>query len=136
MRPYGAAPLADTVDAEPEDDLEFALIQMKSEMLETVDEAVRDALALRCLECEEARDYEQRRERYSLTAVAVDARLALLTALSTDACGTSANGCGACGRVAVWRSVQCAAGLSPRPAAIVTSSASESAFILRMTWPR
>ena len=84
------SPLADTVDAEPEDDLEFALIQMKSEMLETVDEAVRrfDAgaygycvecggaiaparlrampFALRCRECEEAREDEQRRERIHL----------------------------------------------------------------------
>lgn len=81
------APLAETVEAEPEDDLEFALIQMKSEMLETVNEAVRrfdagaygycidcgDVIALarlrampfavRCRECEEAREDEQRRER-------------------------------------------------------------------------
>ena len=100
MRPYGAAPLADTVDAEPEDDLEFALIQMKSEMLETVDEAVRrfDAgaygycvecgvaiaparlrampFALRCRECEEARENEQHRERIHLQQLpsALDSR--------------------------------------------------------------
>jgi DnaK suppressor protein len=84
------SPLAETVDAEPEDDLEFALIQMKSEMLETVNEAVRrfDAgaygycvdcgevitparlrampFAVRCRECEEAREDEQRRERIHL----------------------------------------------------------------------
>jgi DnaK suppressor protein len=33
--------LADTVEAEPEDDLVFALIQLTAEMLERVDEAVR-----------------------------------------------------------------------------------------------
>ena len=79
--------VAETVEAEPEDDLEFALIQMKSETLETVNEAVRrfdvgaygycvdcsDVIALarlrampfavRCRECEEAREDEQHRER-------------------------------------------------------------------------
>jgi DnaK suppressor protein len=82
--------LAETVEVEPEDDLEFALIQMKSEMLETVNEAVRrfdagaygDCLdcgevitparlrampfAVRCRECEEAREDEQHRERIHL----------------------------------------------------------------------
>ena len=84
---HHSSPLAETVEPEPEDDLEFALIQMKSEMLETVNEAVRcfDAgaygycvdcgevitsarlrampFAVRCRECEEARENEQHRER-------------------------------------------------------------------------
>jgi DnaK suppressor protein len=79
--------LAETVEAEPEDDLQFALIQMKSEMLETVNEAVRrfdagaygycvdcgDVIALarlrampfavRCRECEETREDQLHRER-------------------------------------------------------------------------
>ena len=87
---HHSSPLAETVDAEPEDDLEFALIQMKSEMLETVNEAVRrfDAgafgycvdcgevitqarlrampFAVRCRECEEEREDEQHRERIHL----------------------------------------------------------------------
>jgi DnaK suppressor protein len=87
---HHSSPLAETVETEPEDDLEFALIQMKSEMLETVDEAVRrfDAgaygycvdcgevittarlrampFAVRCRECEEAREDEQYRERIHL----------------------------------------------------------------------
>lgn len=89
-RDHYSSPLAETVDTEPEDDLEFALIQMKSEMLDTVNEAVRrfDAgaygycvdcgevisparlrampFAVRCLECEEAREDEQHRERIHL----------------------------------------------------------------------
>jgi DnaK suppressor protein len=84
---HHSSPLAETVETEPEDDLEFALIQMKSEMLETVNEALRrfDAgaygycvdcgevitsarlrampFAVRCRECEEARENEQHRER-------------------------------------------------------------------------
>jgi DnaK suppressor protein len=82
--------LIETVEAEPEDDLEFALIQMKSEMLETVNEAVRrfDAgaygycleccevispvrlrampFAVRCRHCEEAREDEQLRQRIQM----------------------------------------------------------------------
>jgi RNA polymerase-binding transcription factor DksA len=53
---HHSSPLVETVDTEPEDDLEFALIQMKSEMLETVDEAVRrfDAGAYGyCVDCGE-----------------------------------------------------------------------------------
>ena len=87
---HHSSPLAETVEPEPEDDLEFALIQMKSEMLETVNEAVRrfDAgaygycvdcgevitsarlrampFAVRCRECEEARENEQYRQRIDL----------------------------------------------------------------------
>jgi DnaK suppressor protein len=87
---HHSSPLAETVETEPEDDLEFALIQMKSEMLETVNEAVRrfDAgaygycvdcgevittarlrampFAVRCRECEEARENEQHREHIHL----------------------------------------------------------------------
>jgi DnaK suppressor protein len=90
---HHSSPLAETVEAEPEDDLEFALIQMKSEMLDTVDEAVRrfDAgaygscvdcsevitparlrampFAVRCRACEGAREDEQRRERIHLQQV-------------------------------------------------------------------
>ena len=87
---HHSSPLAETFEAEPEDDLEFTLIQMKSAMLETVNEAVRrfDAgvygycihcgevitparlrampFAVRCRECEEAREDEQQRERIHL----------------------------------------------------------------------
>jgi DnaK suppressor protein len=79
--------LAETVEAEPEDDLVFALIQMKAEMLERVNEAVRHVdegtygycvecgevisssrlrampFAVRCRDCEEAREGEQHRQR-------------------------------------------------------------------------
>lgn len=82
--------LIETVEAEPEDDLEFALIQMKSEMLETVNEAVRRfdvgaygycldccevissarlramPFAVRCRHCEEARENEQLRQRIQM----------------------------------------------------------------------
>jgi DnaK suppressor protein len=94
---HHSSPLAET---EPEDDLEFALIQMKSEMLETVNEAVLrfDAgaygycvdcgevitsarlrampFAVRCRECEEARENEQHRERIHLQQLpsALDSR--------------------------------------------------------------
>jgi DnaK suppressor protein len=91
---HHASALIETVEAEPEDDLEFALIQMKSAMLETVNEAVRrfDAgaygycvdcgavimpvrlrampFAVRCRECEEAREDEQHRERIHLQQLA------------------------------------------------------------------
>jgi DnaK suppressor protein len=83
--------LAETVEAEPEDDLEFALIQMKAEMLERVNEAVRHfdegtygyclkcgeviaaprlramPFAVRCRDCEETRECEQYRERVPLS---------------------------------------------------------------------
>jgi DnaK suppressor protein len=86
---HGSA-LIETVEAEPEDDLEFALIQMKSELLETGDEAVRrfDAGAygycvdcgevitparlrampfgVRCRHCEEAHEDEQLRQRIQM----------------------------------------------------------------------
>jgi DnaK suppressor protein len=79
--------LRDTVDVEPEDDLVFALIQMKADMLEKVDEAVRRCddgtygycgdcgevigmsrlsampFAIRCKDCEEMREYMQHRGR-------------------------------------------------------------------------
>jgi DnaK suppressor protein len=97
---HHSSPLAETVETEPEDDLEFVLIQMKSEMLETVNEAVRrfDAgaygycvdcgevitsarlrampFAVRCRECEEARENEQHRERIHLQQLpsALDSR--------------------------------------------------------------
>jgi DnaK suppressor protein len=77
----------DTVDVEPEDDLPFALIQMKTEMLEKVTDAVRRCdqgaygncldcgdviassrlrampFAVRCRECEQTREDEQHHER-------------------------------------------------------------------------
>jgi len=97
---HHSSPLAETVEPEPEDDLEFALIQMKSETLETVNEAVRrfDAgaygycvdcgevitsarlravpFAVRCRECEEARENEKHRERIHLQQLpsALDSR--------------------------------------------------------------
>ena len=85
--------LRDTVEAEPEDDLVFALIQMKAETLERVNEAIRhfdegtygycvdcgDAIpaarlrampfAVRCRDCEEAREDDQRSERVQLHRV-------------------------------------------------------------------
>ena len=79
--------LDDTIDAEPEDDLVFALIQMKAEILERVNEAVRcvdegtygccvdcgDVIAasrlrampfaVRCRDCEETCEHERGRDR-------------------------------------------------------------------------
>ena len=79
--------LGDTLEAEPEDDLVFALIQMKGEMLERVNEAVRKfdegaygycadcgeiiasvrlramPFAVRCRDCEQTLEDERRRER-------------------------------------------------------------------------
>ena len=84
------ADLRDTVEAEPEDDLVFALIQMKAETLARVNEAVRrfdegtygrcsdcgEAIAssrllavpfaVRCRDCEASREDEQHRERVRL----------------------------------------------------------------------
>ena len=78
---YAAQP-GETLDAEPEDDLVFALIQMKGEMLERVNAAVRQLdngtyghcadcgepiassrlrampFAVRCRDCEEAREHD------------------------------------------------------------------------------
>ena len=81
---------AELVEAEPEDDLAFALIQMKTEALERVNEAVRqlDAgtygycvecgeviaagrlralpFAVRCRDCEETCEEERHRDRVQL----------------------------------------------------------------------
>jgi DnaK suppressor protein len=85
--------LTETVEAEPEDDLVFALIQLKAEMLERVNEAVRHfdegtygycgdcgeviasarlramPFAVRCRDCERTREDEQHRERALLLRV-------------------------------------------------------------------
>ena len=87
---HHSSALIETGDAESEDDLEFALIHMKSAMLETVNEAVRRydsgaygycvecgevitparlramPFAVRCRECEETREDEEHRERIHL----------------------------------------------------------------------
>jgi DnaK suppressor protein len=84
---------SETVEAEPEDDLAFALIQMKAETLERVNEAVRQfdwgtygycvdcgeaisplrlramPFAVRCRDCEETHEDEQHRERVQLQRV-------------------------------------------------------------------
>jgi DnaK suppressor protein len=81
------AGLGEPLDAEPEDDLAFALIQLKGEMLEKVNEAMRrmdegaygrctdcgeliDAsrlrampFAVRCRDCEQTRENHLRRQR-------------------------------------------------------------------------
>jgi DnaK suppressor protein len=83
----------DTVEAEPEDDLAFALIQLKAEALERVNEAIRHfdegtygycvgcgeviaasrlramPFAVRCLDCEEMREHEHHRERVHVQRV-------------------------------------------------------------------
>jgi DnaK suppressor protein len=85
--------IGDMVEAEPEDDLAFALIQMKAETLERVNEAVRQfdwgtygycvdcgeaiaplrlramPFAVRCRDCEETHEDEQHRERVQLQRV-------------------------------------------------------------------
>jgi DnaK suppressor protein len=82
--------LAETVETEPEDDLVLALIQMKAEMLERVNEAVRHfdegaygycidcgeviasarlramPFAVRCRDCERTREDERHRQRVRL----------------------------------------------------------------------
>ena len=82
--------LDDTIDAEPEDDLVFALIQMKAEILERVNEAVRcvdegtygccvdcgDVIAasrlrampfaVRCRDCQETCEQQRGRDRIQL----------------------------------------------------------------------
>jgi DnaK suppressor protein len=84
--------LRDTFEAEPEDDLVFALIQMKTEFLERVNEAIRRfdegtygycvdcgeviasprlramPFAVRCRDCEERRE-DEHRERVQLHRV-------------------------------------------------------------------
>ena len=91
----------EAVEAEPEDDLAFALIQMKAEALERVDEAVRHfdegtygycvdcgeviassrlraiPFAIRCKECEEMREHTQHRERVQIAASVVGTWLAI-----------------------------------------------------------
>lgn len=81
---------AEAVEAEPDDDLAFALIQMKAEVLERVNEAVRHfdegthgycvdcgeviassrlramPFAVRCRDCEDTREDEEHRERVQL----------------------------------------------------------------------
>jgi DnaK suppressor protein len=85
---HHTADVREAFDAEPEDDLVFALIQMKAETLERVNEAVRHfdegtygcciacgeaiassrlramPFAVRCRDCEETRE-EERRQRGS-----------------------------------------------------------------------
>jgi DnaK suppressor protein len=87
---HHATDLRETVEVEPEDDLMFALIQLKGEMLESVTQAIRHCdegtygycldcgevipsirlrampFAVRCRECEETREDEQHRERGQL----------------------------------------------------------------------
>ena len=81
---------AEAIEAEPDDDLAFALIQMKAEVLERVNEAVRHfdegthgycvdcgeviassrlhamPFAVRCRDCEDTREDEEHRERVQL----------------------------------------------------------------------
>jgi DnaK suppressor protein len=87
---HHAAHLGEPLEPEPEEDLAFALIQMKAEMLERVNEAVRTfdegaygscvdcgevigqsrleamPFAVRCRECQESRENEQHRDRIQL----------------------------------------------------------------------
>lgn len=87
---HHAQHLGDPLEAEPDEDLAFALIQMKAEMLERVNEAVRTfdegaygscldcgevigsarlqamPFAVRCRECQESRENEQHRDRLQL----------------------------------------------------------------------
>ena len=82
--------LGEALDVEPEEDLAFALIQMKAEMLERVNEAVRTfdegaygycldcgevigssrlramPFAVRCRDCQERRETDQHRDRVQL----------------------------------------------------------------------
>ena len=90
---HHTAELHETVEAEPEDDLAFALIQMKAETLGRVNEAVRQfdegaygfcadcgdviassrlralPFAVRCRDCEETRENKQRRDRLRVQRV-------------------------------------------------------------------
>ena len=84
---------SDALEADPEDDLAFALIHMKAEMLERINEAVRQIdegaygycvdcseliapsrlwampFAVRCRDCQEARENAEHRERVPLQRV-------------------------------------------------------------------
>jgi DnaK suppressor protein len=84
---HHAADLGEPLDPEPEDNLAFALIQLKAEMLERINDAIRMfdegaygscldcgeviasvrlqamPFAVRCLECQESRENEQHRDR-------------------------------------------------------------------------
>jgi DnaK suppressor protein len=90
---HDSADPGDTLDADAEDDLAFALIQMKTEVLERVTEAVRQfdegtygycvdcgeviassrlramPVAIRCKDCEELHEHMQHRERAPLQRV-------------------------------------------------------------------
>jgi DnaK suppressor protein len=90
---HHATPLADTVEAEPEDDLPFALIQMKTETLQRINEAVRHLdegaygycvdcgdviapsrlravpFAVRCRDCQALHEREQQRHRLHVQRV-------------------------------------------------------------------
>jgi DnaK suppressor protein len=90
---HNTTDLYETVEADPEDDLAFALIHMKTEMLARINEAVRQfdegtygycvdcgaaiassrlramPFAVRCRNCEEMREDEQHRERVQLQRV-------------------------------------------------------------------
>jgi RNA polymerase-binding transcription factor DksA len=87
---HHAPHLGEPLEAEPDEDLAFALIQMKAEMLERVKEALRTfdegaygscldcgevigsarlqamPFAVRCRECQESRENEQHRDRVPL----------------------------------------------------------------------
>ena len=87
---HHAPHLGEPLEAEPDEDLAFALIQMKAEMLESVNEAVQTfdegaygscldcgevigsarlqamPFAVRCRECQESRESEQHRDRVRL----------------------------------------------------------------------
>jgi DnaK suppressor protein len=87
---HHAPHLGEPFEAEPDEDLAFALIQMKAEMLESMNEAVKTfdegaygscldcgevigsarlqamPFAVRCRECQESRENEQHRHRVRL----------------------------------------------------------------------
>ena len=87
---HHAPHLGEPLEAEPDEDLAFALIQMKAEMLERIDEAVQTfdegaygscldcgevigsarlqamPFAVRCRECQESRENERHRDRVQL----------------------------------------------------------------------
>jgi DnaK suppressor protein len=96
---YQTTAVGETSEVEPEDDLAFALIQLKAEELERVNEAVRrlDAgsyghcvdcgeliassrlrampFAVRCKDCEQMREYSQHRGRIQLPRLSSEAGL-------------------------------------------------------------
>ena len=87
---HHAPHVGEPLEAEPDEDLAFALIQMKAEMLERANEAVRTfdegaygscldcgeligwarlqamPFAVRCRQCQESREHEQHRHRVQL----------------------------------------------------------------------